>query len=143
LERLLALVEADPDAVLEMLRQRPGLSGSIMLVWRVLKKLGITVQNESQRAAGRDRPAVWRECLACRRRIKRIEPERLVFVDEAGVTTVMMPRYGRAPRGDWFEDPAPASWESVTAVGALEADRVRVPPVLPGAVDATVFRSGP
>lgn len=141
LERLRALVEEDPDATLEVLKQRLGLSGSIMLVWRALKRLGITVKKKSPRAAERDRPEVRRKRRKFRREIKRVEPGRLVFVDETGVTTAMTPRYGRAPRGERVEDPAPASWESVTVIAALGVDGVRAPLALPGAVNAAAFQS--
>src|SRR5262249_47637615 len=70
-----------------------------------------------------------------------VEPGRLVFVDETGVTTAMTPRYGRAPRGERVEDSAPASWESVTVIAALAADGVRAPLALPGAVNAAVFQA--
>jgi transposase len=141
LERLRALVEEDPDATLETLRQRLGLGGSIMLVWRALKKLGITVKKKSPHAAERDRPEVRRKRREFRRDVARIEPGRLVFVDETGVTTAMTPRYGRAPRGERVEDSAPASWESVTVIAALGADGVRAPLALPGAVNAATFQA--
>ena len=141
LERLRALVEEDPDATLEALKQRLGLDGSIMLVWRALKKLGITVKKKSPRAAERDRPEVRRKRRKFRREVARIEAGRLVFVDETGVTTAMTPRYGRAPRGERVEDSAPASWDSVTVIAALGADGVRAPLALPGAVDAAAFQT--
>jgi transposase len=141
LDRLRAVVEEDPDATLEALKQRLGLSGSIMLVWRALKKLGITVKKKSPPAAERDRPEVKRKRRAFRREVARGEPGRRVFVDETGVTTAMTPRYGRAPRGQRVEDSAPASWESVTVVAAPGADGVRAPLALPGAVNAAAFQA--
>jgi transposase len=141
LERLRALVEEDPDATLEALRQRLGLGGSIMLVWRALKKLGITVKKKSPHAAERDRPEVQRKRRDFRRDVAQVEPGRLVFVDETGVTTAMTPRYGRAPRGERVDDSTPASWESVTVIAALGADGVRAPLALPGAVNAATFQA--
>jgi transposase len=141
LDRLRALVQEDPDATLETLKQRLGLRGSIMLVWRALEKLGITVKKKSPHAAERDRPEVQRERRKFRREITRIAPGRLVFVDETGVTTALTPRYGRALRGERVGGPTPASWESVTVIAALGADGVRAPLALPGAVNAAAFRS--
>lgn len=141
LNRFRARVEEDPDATLEALKQRLRLRGRIMLVWRALKKLDVTAKKKSPRAAERDRPEVRRERREFRRAIPRIEPGRLVFVDETGVTTAMTPRYGRAPRGERVEDSAPASWESVTVLAALGSDGVRAPRALPGAVHAAAFQS--
>src|SRR5262245_45136901 len=51
LERLRQLVREDPDATLEQYRQRLGVRGSIMIIWRGLKRLGITRKKKSLRAA--------------------------------------------------------------------------------------------
>jgi transposase len=44
LERLKALVEENPDATLEELRRKCQVEGSIMSVFRALKRLGITLK---------------------------------------------------------------------------------------------------
>jgi len=98
-ERLRRLVREDPDATRAQLRDRLGVAGSIMLVWRAPEALGITRKKKSPRAAERDRPEVQKKRRAFRRAVAPIEPGRFVFVDEAGVTTAMTPAYGRAPRG--------------------------------------------
>jgi transposase len=141
LERLRALVREDPDATLEALRQRLGVDGSIMIVWRALKKLDITVKKKSRHAAERDRPEVRRKRRRFRRDVGAIDAKRLVFVDETGVTTAMTPAYGRAPRGERVAASAPASWESVTLTAALGLDGPRAPLAFPGATNQTAFRA--
>jgi transposase len=141
LERLRALVKEDPDATLETLRRRLGISGGIMIVWRALKGLNITVKKKSPHASERDRPDVQEKRREFRTEVKPIEPQRLVFVDETGVTTAMAPTRGRAPRGERVEDSAPASWESVTVIAAMGLDGVRAPLAFPGATDAAAFQS--
>lgn len=141
LDRLRDLVREDPDATLEELRERLGLSGSLMIVWRGLKALGITRKKKTLHAAERDRPEVQEKRRAFRRKVKRIEAGRLVFVDETGVTTAMTPAYGRAPRGERVFASAPASWESVTVVAAMGLDGVRAPLVYPGGTDAATFQT--
>jgi transposase len=141
LDRLRDLVEKNPDATLEAHKQSLGLSGSIMVVWRALKKLDITVKKKSPHAAERDTPEVRKKRRAFRRQVKPIGPGRLVFVDETGVTTAMTPAYGRAPRGERVEASAPASWESVTVIAALGLDGVRAPLALPGSVNAATFQT--
>jgi transposase len=141
LERLRGLVNERPDATLKELRDRLGVVGSIMIVWRALKKLDITRKTKTKHADERDDPDVQRKRRSFRREITPIEPGRLVFVDETGVTTAMTPTYGRAPRGERVEASAPASWESVTVIAAMGLDGVRAPLAFPGSTDAATFQS--
>jgi transposase len=76
-----------------------------------------------------------------RREVRQIEPKKLVFVDETGVTTAMTPAYARAPRGERAVGSAPASWETVTVIAALALDGVRAPLAFPGSTDAAAFRT--
>ena len=141
MERLRNLVEETPDATLEALKQEMGVSGSRMIVCRALQKLGLPLKKKSKHAAERDTPEVQKKRRSFRRKVKPIEPRRLVFVDETGVTTAMTPTYGRAPRGERVEASAPASWESVTVIAAMGLDGVRAPLALPGSVNAATFES--
>ena len=139
LERLRRLVEEQPDATLGQLRDHLGVSGSLMIVWRALKKLGITRKKKTEHAAEQDRPDVRKERRSFRKEVEPIEPERLVLVDETGVTTAMTPSYGRAPCGERVVASAPASWESVTVIAALGLDGVQAPMAISGSVDAATF----
>lgn len=140
LERLRALVRERPDATLEQLRRQLGLDGSIMLVWRALKRLGITRKKKTKHAQERDRPDVRERRRKFRRRVRAIEPGRLVFVDETGMTTAMTPAYGRAPRGQRVVASAPASWESVTLIAAMGLGGPRAPLAFPGATNEATFQ---
>jgi transposase len=139
LERLRHLVAEHPDATLRELQEHLGIGGTIMIVWSALRKLGITRKKKTKHADERDRPDVQKKRRTFRKEIKPIEPERLVFVDETGVTTAMTPTYGRSPRGERVIASAPASWESVTVIAAVGLDGVRAPPAVPGASDAATF----
>jgi transposase len=141
LERLRALVQENPDATLEALKQSLGITGSIMIVARGLQKLDITRKKKSPHATEQDRPEVRKARRSFRRKVKPIEPKRLVFVDETGVTTAMTPAYGRVPRGERVEASAPSSWESVTLIAAMGLDGVRAPLAFPGALNAATFES--
>jgi transposase len=141
LQRLRKLVETTPDATLESLRQQMGIAGSRMIICRALQKLGLPLKKKSPHAAERDTPEVRRKRREFRREVEPIEPGRLVFVDETGVTTAMTPAYGRAPRGERVEASAPASWESVTVIAAMGLDGVRAPLALPGSVNAATFEA--
>jgi len=141
LQRLRKLVEETPDATLEALRQRMGISGSRMIICRALQELGPPLKKKSPHASERDTPEVQKKRRSFRRKVVPIEAGRLVFVDETGVTTAMTPAYGRAPRGERVEASAPASWESVTVIAAMGLDGVRAPLAFPGSVNAATFES--
>lgn len=70
----------------------------------------------------------------------RVDPRRLVFLDESGAKTNMTRRRGRAPRGQRVVEHAPAGhWHTTTMVCALRIDRIEAPLVIDGAMDAVVF----
>lgn len=139
LERLRQVVAEHPDATLPELHQLMGGKGSVAAICRALRKLDITRKKKSLHAAERDRPEVQQARRSFRREVKPIEPKRLVFVDETGVTTAMTPAYGRAPRGERVVASAPASWESTTVIAALGLEGVRAPLALPGSSNGPTF----
>src|SRR4051794_8776809 len=141
LERLAALVREQPDATLEQLKQRGGFQCSLKTLWYALDHLGLTRKKKSLHADQRDRPDVRAKRDQFRQEVGTIEPERLVFVDETGVTTMMTPAYARAPRGQRVVDSVPASWETVTVIAALGLDGVRAPVVFPGSTDTAAFQA--
>jgi transposase len=139
LERLRTLVEETPDATLEALKQELSVSGSRMIICRALQKLGLPREKKSPHASERDTPEVQEGRREFAEEVEPIEPGRLVFVGEAGVTTAMTPAYGRAPRGERVGASAPASRESVTVIAAIGTDGVRAPLAFEGALNAATF----
>src|SRR3954447_16020189 len=139
LERLRKLVEEAPDATLEALKQRMGVSGSRVIIGGALKELGLPRKKKSKHASERDSPEVQEQRREFAEDVGPIEPSRLVFVDEIGVTTAMTPAYGRAPKGERVESSAPASWESVTVIAAMGLGGVKAPLAFEGAMNAATF----
>ncbi len=140
-ERLAELIREQPDATLDELKQRGGFTCSLKTLWMALRRRGLTRKKKSLHVDQRDRPDVQKSRRAFRRKVRAIEPRRLVFVDETGVTTAMTPAYAWAPRGQRAVDSAPASWGTFTVIAALGLDGVHAPLVLPGATDTTVFQT--
>jgi transposase len=140
-QRLAELIRTDPDATLKQLKQRGGFTCSLKTLWCALRRQGLTFKKKSLHASEQDRPDVQKKRRLFRKEVAQIEPGRLVFVDETGVTTAMTPAYAWAPCGERAVDSAPASWESVTVIAALGLDGVRAPLALPGSVDTAVFQS--
>ena len=55
--------------------------------------------------------------------MKRIRLEDLVFVDESGITTKLMRRYGRSPEGERAVGRVPAGqWRQLTLLGGLSLE---------------------
>jgi transposase len=72
----------------------------------------------------------------------RIEPQRLVFIDETWTKTNMAPLRGWAPRGQRFVAKVPhRRWQTTTLVAALRRDRIEAPWLLEGPIDGESFRT--
>jgi transposase len=139
--RLDELVRDQPDATLEQLRQQGGFQCSPTTIWRALRRRRLSFKKKSLHADERDRPEVQRKRRAFRRKVKRIEPRRLVFVDETGMTTALTPTRAWAPRGQRAVGTAPGRWETLTLIAALSLDGVHAPLAFAGATDTTAFQT--
>src|SRR5205823_6791590 len=87
LERLAALVRQQPDATWAQLKQQGGFPWSLKTLWYALDRLGLTRKKKSVHATQRDRPDVQAQRDPFRQEVDSMEPGRLVFGDETGVTT--------------------------------------------------------
>jgi transposase len=76
----------------------------------------------------------WRKWQALR------PVRRYVFLDECGVTTDLLRRYGRSPVGTRLGDHTPCShWQTHTVVAALRLDGLGAPAVFDGPIDSPTF----
>ena len=76
----------------------------------------------------------WREWQPLR------DLRQYVFLDECGVTTDLLRRYGRSPRGTRLRDHTPCShWQTYTVIAALRLDGVDAPAVFDGPIDSPTF----
>jgi transposase len=72
----------------------------------------------------------------------RLDPERLVFIDETWIKTNMAPLRGWGPKGTRLKDYAPhGHWRTLTFVGALRANGVTAPCVFDGPINGEAFRA--
>jgi transposase len=63
-----------------------------------------------------------------------------VFIDECGVTTDLLRRYGRSLRGTRLHDHTPCGhWQTHTVIAALRLDGVSAPAVFDGPIDNPSF----
>lgn len=71
-----------------------------------------------------------------------LRPENLVFVDESGVATNMVRRYGRAPGGARVRASVPhGSWQRLTILGGLTLGGLTACLAAEGATDARLMRA--
>ncbi len=78
----------------------------------------------------------WRKYQA------RVDPSRLVFIDETWTKTNMTRLYGWAPRGRRLIDKVPhGHWKTQTFLAALRCDRVEAPCLFDGPINGERFRA--
>ena len=76
------------------------------------------------------------------KRQPRLDPKRLVFIDETSVSTTITRLYGRAPQGERLVQKVPhGNWKTITFIAALRHDRVTAPFVLEGPMTGEMFKA--
>jgi transposase len=72
----------------------------------------------------------------------RLDPEKLVFIDETWIKTNMAPLRGWGPKGRRLRGFAPhGHWRTLTFLGALRCDRLTAPCVFDGPINGRSFRA--
>ena len=73
--------------------------------------------------------------------VKNIDPNRLVFIDESGANITLVPRYGRAPKGQRCHGSQPRGhYRHLTLFASLSLAGIDAPMILEGAADRAAFR---
>jgi transposase len=97
---------------------------------------------KSLRAAEQDRPDVARKRERWQRHQRRVDPSRLVFIDETWAKTNMTRTRGWALCGRRLVASVPqARWTTMTFLAALRADGITAPCVVDGPINAELFRA--
>jgi transposase len=92
-------------------------------------------------ASEQDRPDVARRRAQWKARQNRIEPARLVFIDETWTKTNMAPLRGWGPCGLRVRAKVPhGRWKTMTFLAALRHDRIDAPWLLDGPINGEKFR---
>ena len=91
-------------------------------------------------AAEQDRPDVARRRAQWTKYRDRIDPTRLVFIDETWTKTNMAPLRGWAPRGQRIKAKVPhGRWHTMTFMAALRHDRITAPWFIEGPINGEAF----
>jgi transposase len=93
-------------------------------------------------ATEQDRPDVTRRRRRWKAHQGRLDPTRLVFIDETWAKTNMTRLRGWAPRGRKLLAKAPLGhWRTLTFLAALRCDRIDAPCVIDGPINGESFRA--
>jgi len=99
-----------------------------------------SVLKKSLHASEQDRADIARRRSRWKRHQGRLDPRRLVFLDETWAKTNMTRRHGRCARGARLVAKVPhGRWRTVTFLAALRHDRIAAPCVLDGPINGTSF----
>ena len=102
---------------------------------------GAEAQKKSLHAAERDTEANLKRREEFLATVAAIPPEKLIFLDESGVTTTMTRMWGRAPRGERICEATPQGrWEVLTTLGAMSLRGIDAAMTIESATDGEVFK---
>ena len=116
-----------------------GIVVSYGAVWTFVHREGLSFK-KSILPAEQDRPDVARRRTRWKRYQKRIDPKRLVFIDETWTKTNMAPLRGWCARGRRLPGKVPhGHWQTMTFIAALRVDRIDAPCVFDGPINGESF----
>ncbi|WP_175422260.1 IS630 family transposase [Agrobacterium tumefaciens] len=128
------------DEMVERLcvERQVGISRSALGAW--LRRRGWTFKKKSAHALEQDRPDVLKRRRAWFDGQLDLDPEKLIFLDETGLSTKMARLRGRAIRGERCRAGVPhGHWKTTTFTGALRLSGMTAPFVYDGAMNGNVF----
>ena len=109
---------------------------------RLAAKARLDFQKKTAHALEQDRPDLLKRRQDWFDGQLDLDPARLVFIDETGLSTKMSRLRGRAPYGDRCRSPVPhGHWKTTTFTGALRLSGMTAPMVLDGAMNGVAFQA--
>jgi transposase len=106
----------------------------------VASRTRLDVQKKSAHALEQERPDILKRRRDWFEAQPDLDPQRLVFIDETGLSTKMARLRGRSPRGERCRAGVPhGHWKTTTFTGALRLTGMTAPFVYDGAMNGTVF----
>jgi transposase len=137
-------INQSPNLTLHRLKDElaaRGVAISHNAIWQFLRREGLSFKKtlfalEQARADIARRRQRWRSWQG------RLDPQRLVFIDETWIKTNMAPLRGWGPRGQRLRGFAPhGHWRTLTFLGALRCDELTAPCVFDGPINGECFRA--
>ncbi len=141
---IVGLIEERKDITLNEMVERleseqsVRISRSALSAW--LGRHRWTFKKKSAHALEQDRPDILKRRRDWFDSQLDLDPARLVFIDETGLSTKMARLRGRAPRGERCRAGVPhGHWKTTTFTGALRLTGMTAPFVYDGAMNGNVF----
>jgi transposase len=142
LDRLAAVVAANPDATLEEIREALWTSAGLNDDLARLQPARSHIQKQPYTPTNNAGPMSPLSGAAGATGRRWHDAGQYVFIDECGITTDLLRRYGRSVRGVRLRDHTPCGhWETHTIVAALRPDGITAPAVFDGSIDNASFRA--
>jgi len=117
-----------------------GLKVDYRSVWEFVHAEQLSFK-KSMVAGERDRRDVARQRMQWIKYQDRIDPERLIFIDETWTRTDMAPLRGWSPRGQRLTSKVPhGRWKTMTFLAAPRHDRIDAPWFIEGPIDGDSFQ---
>jgi len=102
--------------------------------------VGLHAKKKTLRASEQDSPEVKKQRKAWKRKLRKIDRKRLVFLDESGAKTNMTRQYGRALQGErLFDSVSGSQWSTTTMLSAIRLEGVVTAMVTEGAMNTLLF----
>lgn len=103
---------------------------------------GFAAQKKSLHAAERDSQENQQRREKFLAAIAAIPPEKLIFLDESGVTTQLTRLWGRAPKGERIAEATPQGhWKTLTTLGAMSLRGIEAAMTVDAPTDGDIFRT--
>jgi transposase len=139
---LLSRIAEKPDITLRAVTAElaaRGVTVSVMAVFDFYRREGFTFK-KTLHASEQDRPDVARRRARWKRHQGKLDPARLVFIDETWAKTNMTRTHGRARKGARLLAKVPhGHWRTLTFLAALRCDRIAAPCVVDGPINGASF----
>jgi transposase len=104
-------------------------SGHTPQAWVDLQKKTLAATEGDERARS-----------AFRERLRGVDPERLIFVDESSTNVALTPRYARAPKGERAHGKVPRNWgKNVTLISSITSEGMGPSLSIEGSSDTESF----
>ncbi|WP_167480854.1 IS630 family transposase [Mesorhizobium waimense] len=141
---IVGLIEERKDITLNEMVERLSAEHSVRISPQRLERLAsrprLDIQKKSAHALEQDRPDVLKRRRDWFDGQLDLDPAKLVFIDETGLSTKMARLRGRAPRGERCRAGVPhGHWKTTTFTGALRLTGMTAPFVYDGAMNGNVF----
>ena len=141
---VLALIRKTPHLTIDRLRDLLAAEGIAVCrdtIWRYLKRQGLSFR-KTLFALEQARRTVSRKQTRWRALKRRLDPDRLVFVDESWIKTNMAPLRGWSQKGRRLKGYAPhGHWRTMTFLAGLRTDGLCAPYVFDGPINGRCFRA--